>query len=145
MTTPPITSFSGSYAFLSNFYEPAHTEFEGQLFPTSEHAFQAAKTLGSRKAFFGGTPGQAKRLGKQVRLRPDWESIKLGVMLTVLRAKFRDKTFRDALLSTGDAELVEGNTWGDVYWGVCDGRGENHLGKLLMKVRAEFAANEVLP
>lgn len=82
-----------------------------------------------------------KRLGRRVKLRPDWESIKDQVMYEVCKAKFSQNTdLRDKLVATGDAELVEGNTWGDKIWGICNGQGENRLGKILMKVRTELQA-----
>ncbi len=87
------------------------------------------------------TPGQAKRAGLRLRLRFDWPAIKLGVMSTGLDAKFQIPELRDKLLATGNAELVEGNSWNDTYWGMCRGVGDNHLGKLLMKIRAELKAS----
>ena len=84
------------------------------------------------------TPGLAKKLGRKATIRPDWEKIKLPIMEYLLRQKFGDKTLKALLIGTGDAELVEGNMWGDTYWGVCKGKGENHLGKLLMKIREEL-------
>ena len=84
------------------------------------------------------TPGLAKKMGRSVSLRPDWEDIKDDVMLEGLYRKFADDELADWLLDTGDEELVEGNWWHDRYWGVCDGVGQNKLGKLLMKVRSEI-------
>jgi N-glycosidase YbiA len=134
-----IDSFSGRYRFLSNFF-PCSVEYEGMPYPSTEHAYQAAKTTSSGLRFVlftHGTPGEAKKRGRGVPLRPDWEQIKLSVMLELLRKKFSNPELRDMLLATGDAELIEGNTWGDRFWGVCNGVGENHLGKLLMQVREE--------
>lgn len=147
MTAPAITSFRGSFSFLSNFY-PCSIHYEGILYPSVEHAHQAAKSLDPavRKKFLNpgrrGGAGAAKRLGRQVVLRADWEEVKLGIMLTLLRQKFRTGELRHALLATGDAELIEGNTWFDFYWGVCNGRGDNHLGKLLMQVRDELDSQQ---
>ena len=84
------------------------------------------------------TPGLAKKMGRSVSLRPDWEDIKDDIMLEGLYRKFADDELADWLLDTGDEELVEGNWWGDRYWGVCNGVGQNKLGKLLMKVRSEI-------
>ena len=81
------------------------------------------------------TPGRAKRMGRRVALRPDWENVKEDVMFEGLCLKFADEQLADWLLETGNEELVEGNWWGDTTWGVCNGVGENKLGKLLMKVR----------
>ena len=135
-----INSFEGEYAFLSNFYE--HPISNGVItFPTNEHYFQAMKTLEDDERLAiarAATPGQAKRMGRSVKLRPDWESIKLDVMETAVRIKFTDPELAAKLIATGDEELVEGNWWNDTFWGVCNGVGENHLGKILMKVRADI-------
>ena len=80
-----------------------------------------------------------KKMGRSVSLRPDWEDIKDDVMLEGLYRKFTNDELAEWLLDTGDEELVEGNWWGDRYWGVCNGIGQNKLGKLLMKVREELA------
>ncbi len=86
------------------------------------------------------SPSKAKRLGRGVSLRPNWENIKLQVMKDIVRAKFTQNTDLRIMLvqGTGDAELIESNDWGDEFWGVCDGKGENHLGKILMEVREEL-------
>jgi ribA/ribD-fused uncharacterized protein len=135
-----INSFEGEYAFLSNFYE--HPISNGVItFPTNEHYFQAMKTLEDDERLAiarAATPGQAKRIGRSVKLRPDWESIKLDVMETAVRIKFTDPELAAKLIATGDEELIEGNWWNDTFWGVCNGVGENHLGKILMKVRADI-------
>jgi len=138
--TDPIDKFAGRYRWLSNFW-PAEVEYDGVRYPTTEHAFQAAKTenLGQRRHVRKARgPGEAKRLGRQVSLRPGWEAMKDGVMLDINRQKFRDPDLREKLLATGDAQLVEGNHWGDMYWGVVDGRGANRLGKILMQIRDEI-------
>lgn len=139
--TKIIDKFDDKYYFLSNFY-PANTKYDGVIYKTSEHAFQAAKTNDSKlrnKIKNAQNPGQAKKLGKQVPLRNDWEEIKYDIMLEIVRDKFtRNKTLGLSLTDTKDAELIEGNTWGDIIWGVCDGRGTNWLGKILMKVRNEL-------
>ena len=77
-------------------------------------------------------------MGRKVNLRKDWEDVKIQVMENGLRLKFQDPTLRKKLLATEDEELVEGNPWGDRYWGVCNGSGKNKLGKLLMKIRKEL-------
>lgn len=135
-----IDSFSGKHRFLSNFY-PCNVEFDMVTYPTVEHAYQAAKTMHHAERRLieqAGTPGAAKRLGKLVTLRKDWKRVKIVVMLELLRKKFASGAIRDQLLATGDTELTEGNTWGDRFWGVCGGIGENMLGKLLMQVREEL-------
>jgi ribA/ribD-fused uncharacterized protein len=141
-TRPAIDSFEGDYRFLSNFY-PAETVFEDLTYPTSEHAYQAAKSLDPaerQKIALAATPAEAKRLGRAVSpLRSDWETAKFDVMERCLRDKFtRHADLREKLIATGNAELIEGNTWNDRVWGVYQGQGENHLGRILMKVRAEL-------
>jgi ribA/ribD-fused uncharacterized protein len=134
----PITSFTGEYRFLSNFDEHPVT-YCGVLFPTAEHAYQYAKCANvteARGIMHALTPGTAKRLGQNVELLPSWEQQKRRVMLGILMAKFfGDQYLGDALLATGNRDLTEGNTWGDSYWGVCGGVGQNYLGRLLMITR----------
>lgn len=135
-----IDKFRGKYWFLSNFYE-SPIEDENITYPTVEHYFQAQKTLNREeklKITKATKPAKAKKMGRQVKLRKDWEDIKLQVMEKALRLKFQDSTLRKKLIATGDEELVEGNPWGDRYWGVCNGSGKNKLGKLLMKIRKEL-------
>jgi ribA/ribD-fused uncharacterized protein len=134
-----IRSFSGAYEFLSNFYYVA-IQFEGEWYLSVENAYQAAKSLvpAQRERFREVGPGGAKRLGRQVTLRPDWEEVKEEVMLELLRKKFAYNGLRLQLLETGNAQLIEDNTWGDTYWGVCGGKGRNRLGVLLMQVREEL-------
>ena len=135
-----IDSFKGETRWLSNF----HMEeiiFKGVRFPSVEHAFQAMKCEDravQEEIRACKTPGQAKRMGKKVKLRPNWEQIKLGLMEELTRIKFKIPHLRAQLLDTGDAELIEGNNWGDCFWGVCNGVGQNHLGKILMKIRQEI-------
>ena len=138
-----INRFDGKYAFLSNFSLSPIT-FEGITYPTVEHYFQAMKTLDldmRRTIAAAATPGIAKRMGRKVHLREDWERVKDAYMKNALRAKFQDPKLKAKLLATGDAYLEEGNTWHDTYWGVCDGVGQNHLGLLLMEIREELAAS----
>ena len=138
-----IDKFDGENAFLSNFH-PSPIRVQGIWFPTVEHAFQAAKTLNPAERdeiARATTPGRAKRLGRRVTLRRDWESVKVGVMEDLLRRKFDGVgPLRQQLQDTSPAELIEGNTWGDTFWGVCKGRGQNQLGLLLMKIRDEGVA-----
>ena len=134
-----IDLFRGEYAFLSNMYECSVT-YGGLTFRSSESAFQAQKDP-ARAAEFATVPGKsAKWLGKRVVLRSDWEEVKLALMEEILRAKFtQNLDLKEKLLATGDRLLVEGSTWNDRFWGVCKGKGANHLGKLLMKIRAELS------
>jgi ribA/ribD-fused uncharacterized protein len=138
-----INCFDGKWAFLSNFYWN-EIEFEGITYPTNEHFFQAMKTLniGERQKIANClTPGQAKRMGRQVALRPDWEEVKEDIMFLGLCLKFADEQLADWLVETGDEPLEEGTTWHDNEWGNCSCpkckniEGKNKLGKLLMKVR----------
>lgn len=90
-------------------------------------------------AFIGLPPNRAKAMGRRVKLRKDWEDVKNRIMYEICLAKFvQNKELRDALLSTKDEELIEGNTWNDTYWGICNGKGLNMLGKVLMRVRSEL-------
>lgn len=138
-----ITQFDGPHAFLSNFY-PSPVRLDGLEYPTVEHAFQAAKTHdpeARRRIRTAPTPGQAKRLGRQVQLRADWEQVKVGIMRSLLVQKFAEPELKALLRATGSEPLIEGNTWNDRIWGCTwDGKtwiGQNHLGKLLMSLRAE--------
>jgi ribA/ribD-fused uncharacterized protein len=135
-----IDSFWGKYRFLSNFY-PALVWFEGNLYPSVEHAYQAAKSPFEETRELIRTlptPGKAKKMGREIQFRKGWDDLRVGVMETILRSKFDEVDLQTMLLSTGDAELVEQNGWGDVFWGMCGEEGENNLGKLLMKIRKEL-------
>lgn len=141
-----INKFDGQYAFLSNFYDSMICH-EYIFYPTVEHYFQAMKStdLKIRKWIADApTPGEAKRRGRAIQLRPDWEEVKEQVMLDGLRLKFKIPALREMLLETRSSELIEGNYWHDNTWGNCscdkckDIEGKNMLGKLLMKVRSEL-------
>jgi len=135
-----VREFRGEYRFLSNFYL-VDIEYAKQHYPSVENAYQAAKTKDKklRVKFETIPPSDAKRLGRKIPLRDDWEDIKRAIMHTLVRSKFEnDFALRAQLLATGDARLEEGNWWGDRYWGMVDGEGENHLGKILMRVRREL-------
>jgi len=132
------SAFRGQYDFLSNFH-PAPTSFEGKVYPTSEHAYQAAKTLDSeiretiRKLR---TPGDAKRYARKIPLRSDWEKIKTDVMKRIVRTKFESNPkLMEKLIATKGIDIVENNTWGDTFWGKSGGKGQNQLGKILAEVR----------
>jgi len=136
----PITQFSGEYRFLSNFW-PAQVSLDGIQYPTVEHAYQASKTLDEQDREWiqrAQSPAVAKRRGGTVLPRPDWTSVKLQIMRNLVQQKFEHPDLRSRLMATEDAELVEGNTWGDTFWGVCNGRGSNHLGIILMEVRGNI-------
>ena len=146
-----IDKFEGRYRFLSNFY-PCVIEHQGISYPSNEHYYVAMKVTDEQ--FINGryyTPGDfremiatiespniVKKLGERVKLRKDWDSKKLEFMNWGVREKFKNNTLKELLLSTGDEELIEGNTWKDTFWGVCNGKGKNNLGKILMEVRREL-------
>lgn len=150
-TTAPILKFKGEHEFLSNFFVYP-VVYEGIQYPSSEHAYQAKKAMSeidkiriSRLK----TPGEAKREGRKIAIRPDWEEIKDQVMYDICVVKFNIPYFKTRLLLTGDAYLEEGNTWHDNYWGVCvcgncpphrvfPPEQQNHLGKVLMRIREEL-------
>lgn len=132
-----IAGFFGPNRFLSNFV-PVKIRFAGLLYPTVEHAYVAAKTLDPQKQRFITHiefPGEAKQYGKRLVLRPDWDTVKFDIMREFLIQKFTQEPYQSKLLATGNAYLEETNSWGDTIWGVCNGVGENNLGKLLMKIR----------
>lgn len=140
-----INEFKGQYRFLSNFYM-LPVEFEGVIYRSSEHAYMAAKTTDpDGRAYIASmpTPADAKREGRRIKLRDGWDAMKYDVMLTILRSKFSSSAMQYKLLLTGDAELIEGNWWGDKIWGVClkTNQGQNLLGKALMQVRKELQSH----
>jgi len=146
-----INSFTGRWRFLSNFY-PVTIEHQGIKYPSVEHYYVAMKIKNDQQ--IDGRyityidcremiakmpdPSKVKQFGKILKLRKDWDDVKLDVMLWGIREKFKNEDLRQLLTETGDEELVEGNWWGDKFWGVSNGEGENHLGKILMKVREEL-------
>jgi ribA/ribD-fused uncharacterized protein len=156
----PIRSFTGRYAFLSNFHPvPIRIMIGGDWVKcaTVEHAYQASKTLNKRwrtKIVECPTPGAAKRMGGKIDRVIYWEDVKTIIMLELLRQKFTRAAFKRSLLRTGSADLVEGNNWHDNFWGVCDcggnpysgsicdGSGLNWLGKLLERVRTDVRRGE---
>ena len=138
-----IREFQGDHRFLSNFW-PATVKFEGRTYTSVEQAYVAAKTNDEdvRTKIAAMTPGQAKRFGRRLPLRHDWDSFRVDAMLQLVRSKFLDsEDLGEKLLATGDAELEEGNSWGDRFWGVSpagSGIGDNNLGTILMIVRSEL-------
>lgn len=141
-----ILSFSGPYRFLSNFTGQVTTS-DGRVWPSVEHAYQGAKsTVLSEQEYIrhSASASIAKKRGRSIHLRRDWNDVKLDIMEDLVRRKFTQSDYlASLLLATGDAILVEGNTWGDRFWGVCIGKGENHLGRILMKVRSELQSSRV--
>ncbi len=146
-----IDSFTGEFRFLSNFH-PSEVELNGMKFPTVEHAYQAAKSLdGAERDTIRRrqTPGQAKQMGQKIKLRRDWNTVKVPIMENLLRQKFNREPLKKQLLDTGDKELIEGNRWGDNFWGKVIGHdgnlyGKNHLGRLLMKIRRDLRGRNIL-
>lgn len=143
-----IFSFTGDFEFLDNFYL-AEVGFEGLLFPSVENAYQAAKCeeVLLRRIFTNLTPGMAKVLGREVKIRSDWDKEKVSIMKNLLEQKFCKPFLCEKLIKTEDALLVEGNTWGDTFWGVDSktGQGENNLGKILMEIRTKISAVHATP
>jgi ribA/ribD-fused uncharacterized protein len=149
-----IQKFFGEYAFLSNFSKHVGVvtipgkNGKDLNFHHVEGAFQAMKCEDPemREDFIALEPNEAKRLGNIIKLRKNWEDIKDNIMFDCLKQKFeKNNDLKELLIETGDAELIEGNTWHDNYWGVCccercknNKPGKNRLGKLLMKLRASY-------
>ena len=125
------------YNWFSNF-QLSPIIVDDNVYPSVENYYQSQKTLNleERKQFETCFPSKAKKLGRSVKLRDDWEQVKLEVMEKALRIKFVPGTvWYDKLMET-EGEIVEWNNWGDRFWGkTLDGKGENHLGKILIKIR----------
>ncbi len=138
-----ITRFRDQYVFLSNFYH-SPIEEDGYSYPTVEHYYQSKKPIDSSSVTTirnASSPRNAKYLGGKCSLRVDWEDIKDSIMERALRLKFdQNPDLKRSLVATGSDELIEGNSWGDTYWGVnlYLGNGLNKLGQLLMKIREKY-------
>lgn len=135
-----INVFDQNYAFLSNFY-PCKINWEGRTYKSSEAAYQSAKcrNVSNRNLFINLNAAQAKRLGRKIHIDPNWDEYKDEIMYEICLAKFtQNEDLKEQLIKTYPSLLVEGNTWGDTYWGKCNGQGRNKLGKILMKIRDEF-------
>ncbi|AND74984.1 hypothetical protein pf16_61 [Pseudomonas phage pf16] len=141
-----ILGFFQEFAFLSNFFE-APLVYKGINWPTSEHAYQAMKVDGQDVwVEFAAleTPGEAKRLGRKVPVRFNWEHLKDDFMYQIVLAKFeQNEDLKKLLLATGNRKLVELNYWGDKYWGMvrdANGNlvGKNKLGEILMRIRSNL-------
>jgi len=140
-----IKKFSGKYSFLSNFFIQ-DIEWNGKIYQSAEHLFQSLKTLNkeeSEKIRQSTSPRKAKKMGRQATLRPLWDEIKFAAMYTVVLEKFSSPQLKKMLLGTGEEELIEGNDYGDIYWGVCNGIGINCLGRILMEIRRTMITNEL--
>lgn len=140
-----ITKFDGEHRWLSNFY-PSPFTYQGILYPTNEHFFQAWKFNIDKRHEIAAltTPALAKRAGKKAQLCWNWDSIKQEIMLTGLKEKFKIPELRTKLINTGNIELIEGNIWHDNYWGNCTCTkctniiGKNVLGSQLMQLRKQL-------
>lgn len=141
-----IDQFRGQYNFLSNFFA-CTINYMGIDYPSAEHAFQAAKTWDVKQRIWiaeAETPGIAKRRGRQVALRQDWDSVRIAEMYKICRAKFSQPYLTQALLDTDPHLLVEGNYWHDQFWGNCQcdmhlhAEGKNYLGRILMHIRNTY-------
>lgn len=128
--------FRGDYDFLSNMYH-SPIKVNGLVFTCAEAAFQSFKTLDKEeRKKFQNIPGtKAKKLGKKVALRPDWNEIKIEVMHCVVKTKFKQNPELIPRLKAIPGEIVEDNTWNDTFWGRCNGIGKNTLGQILMYLR----------
>jgi len=140
---PDIKRFREKHTFLSNFY-PCEIEFENHRYASVEHAYVAAKTTDAgirseiRKIK---NAGAVKKFGREwIDLPLNWDDIKVDIMETLVRKKFKNQPLGDKLRSTGSSRLFEGNWWGDKFWGVDieTEQGENNLGRILMKIRREL-------
>lgn len=133
-----IKGFNGQYRFLSNFY-PCTITYNGVVYRSVEAAYQAQKNPKYATQFAKMDAIEAKRAGSRMKLRPDWDDVKLSIMNELIVIKFTsNKSLCQKLLGTANLILEETNYWNDTYWGVCNGVGENHLGKILMKVREQL-------
>lgn len=140
VTETRICGFFQEYRFLSNFYKCLKFEWLGYEFDNTEAAYMASKSTDRHvhKLFSTLAPNVARNIGQSIIIRPDWNDVRLDVMMNVNRLKYNDPVLRKLLDDTGNKILVETNTWGDFFWGASvDGVGENNLGKILMRIRDE--------
>ncbi len=139
-----ILGFNGNYVYLSNFYK-CEVYFEGIKYSSVENAYQSAKTLDvdQRLLISNMTASESKKYSKNLVIREDWENIKYFIMFDLVFQKFyKNYDLMNKLLLTGDSYIEESNWWGDIVWGVCNGVGENKLGKILMQVRTILCENK---
>lgn len=145
MEIKKIKSFNGRYKFLSNFFE--YPMICGQnTWKTAEHWYQAIK-VEEEKDFVQirdcDSPKTAKELGNTCKRWGYWHVIKLHYMEMILKRKFSIPKLADKLLSTKEIYLENCNNDNDVFWGTVNGIGENHLGKILMKIREEIEKEKI--
>ncbi len=140
-----IAEFQGPWREYSNFEGPP-VQYGMMIYDHVENAYHAAKSLdfNVRRQFMHLTASEAKKLGRQIECRPDWEKVKLAVMEILVREKFLHRKPLGLLLASGTMQIEEGNTWHDNFWGICrcpkcaNLEAYNHLGELLMKIRGEM-------
>lgn len=135
-----INRFREEYKWLSNMYV-CDVMYNGHVYPSVENAYQVAKCKFDveQKIFYTCSPRDAKRFGRNVRMKEDFEANKISIMLDIIRAKFTQNNYlKGKLIDTYPAKIIEGNTWNDHFWEVCNGYGENKLGLCIMKVRDEI-------
>ncbi len=135
--TATISEFRNQYYFLSNFYE-CLVSYNGITYRNAEAAFQAQKTLDNdiRKQFEAMSASEAKKQGRRISLREDWEDVKVDIMRDIVLAKFeQNPELSDKLIKTDGMCLIEGNNWGDRTWGMVGNEGMNLLGNILMETR----------
>jgi ribA/ribD-fused uncharacterized protein len=140
--TCKIEAFRDEFFFLSNMF-PTQVTINGLTYGSSEAAFQSFKYGGraQRVRFTNMGPYESKKYWKDKKdlIRPDWMEIRLEVMKAIVEKKFKqNRALTISLMETNGCELQEGNYWNDTYWGVCFGKGENHLGKILMDLREKL-------
>ncbi len=143
--TNAVLGFAGPTRFLSNFWF-ASVDFDGLVYPTTEHAYQAAKTLSATERNSIRSlpkPWEAKSAGRNIVLRGDWNDVRTAVMLELVRKKFMHPQLRTALHDLGSRQIYEVTTrWNDTTWGVVERHdhfhGANRLGRVLMAVRDEI-------
>lgn len=142
-----LDDFRGEYKWLSNFGHSPIVKWsiltrDYEKYDTVEHLFQASKAVTKAEHEWvqsSKTPRIARSRGQKIRLRSDWEHVKVQVMKDAISRKFsQNDDLRQRLIDTEDRYLIEGNTWGDKFWGVCEGRGQNKLGEILMEYRANL-------
>ena len=135
-----ICGFQGEYRYLSNF--SPYKIIDNYIWPTAEHYYQSFKTNCPNnriKILNCKTPGEAKKIARQINIRSDWEYIKIGIMQRVVYLKFiKNLDIQEKLLNTKDTILIEENNWNDTFWGTYNGNGLNMLGNILMIVRSQI-------
>jgi ribA/ribD-fused uncharacterized protein len=135
-----VKGFFSAYRFLSNYHE-CKIRYEGFIYGSTEAAYQSSKSLDTliREQFTLMKPNESRSNGRKIQIRPDWDEVRLKVMEDVCRIKFTTNLYlKEMMLETGSRYLEETNHWGDTFFGVCNGVGENNLGKILMKIRSQL-------